>query len=113
MPIGPYKDFQACVSAQVNKGKSEESAKKICGALEEGASTSTEIIEDNGKFYLKAFLLDSSVNQNEWGVDLATLDANINSYIGKPLVLQDDFEHPNSGDSNYDHVIQYQEKFRI
>ena len=111
MPIGPYKDFQACVSAQVSKGKDSESAKKICGALEKGAST--EIIEDNGKFYLKAFLLDSSVNQNEWGVDLATLDANINSYIGKPLVLQDDFEHPNSGDSNYDHVIQYQEKFRI
>ena len=72
-----------------------------------------EIFEDNGKFYIKAFLLDSSVNQNAWGVDLATLDANINSYIGKPLVLQDDFEHPNSGDSNYDHVIQYQEKFRI
>jgi len=72
-----------------------------------------EIFEDNGKFYIKAFLLDSSVNQNDWGVDLSTLDANINSYIGKPLVLQDDFEHPNSGDSNYDHVIQYQEKFRI
>ena len=77
-----------------------------------GAST-IEIFEDNNKFYIKAFLLDSSVNLNDWGVDLATLDANINTYIGKPLVFQDDFEHPNSGDSNYDHNLQYQEKFRI
>ena len=46
-----------------------------------------EIFEDNGKFYIKAFLLDSSVNLNEWGVDLATLDANINTYIGKPLSI--------------------------
>jgi hypothetical protein len=72
-----------------------------------------EIFEDNGKLFIKAFLLDSSVNLNEWGVDLATLDANINTYIGKPLVLMDSFEHPNSGDSKYDHVIEYQEKFRI
>jgi hypothetical protein len=111
MPLGPYPDFQACVDAQVNKGKDTESAKKICGTLEKEASN--QIFEENGKFFIKAFLLDSSVNQNEWGVDLETLDANINTYIGKPLVLQDDFNHPNSGDSKYDHVIEYQEKFRI
>lgn len=72
-----------------------------------------EIFEDNGKFYIKAFLLDSSTNLNQWGVDKTTLEANIQTYVGKPLVLQDDFEHPNSGDSNYDHTLQYQEKFRI
>ena len=33
MPIGPYKDFAACVAAQQRKGKSKESAQKICGAL--------------------------------------------------------------------------------
>lgn len=37
MPIGPYKDFDACVSAQKRKGKSDESAKKICGAIEQRA----------------------------------------------------------------------------
>ena len=113
MPLGPYKDFDACVSAQVDKGKDNETAKKICGALEKEASNPVELFEENNKFYIKAFLLDSSVNENAWGVDYSTLDANINSYIGKPLVLMDSFEHPNSGDSNYDHTLQYQEKFRI
>jgi len=111
MPIGPYKDFQECVNAQKSKGKDDESAKKICGAIEKQANT--EIIEDNGKFFLKAFLLDSTTNANSWGVDPSTLDQNINTYIGKPLVLQDDFQHPDSGDSNYDHHMAYQDKFRI
>ena len=34
MPIGPYKDFGACVAAQKKKGHSDESAKKICGEIE-------------------------------------------------------------------------------
>lgn len=34
MPIGPYKDFGACVAAQKKKGRSDESAKKICGEIE-------------------------------------------------------------------------------
>jgi hypothetical protein len=99
----------------MSKGKDSESAKKICGQMEQNmhGASATELFEDNNKLYIKAFLLDSSVNLNDWGVDLTTLDANINTYIGKPLVLQDNFEHPNSGDSNYDHNLQYQEKFRI
>jgi hypothetical protein len=40
LPIGPYKDFDDCVKAQLKKGKSEESAKKICGALEQRTSES-------------------------------------------------------------------------
>lgn len=34
MPIGGYKNFGACVSAQQRKGKSKESAQKICGHIE-------------------------------------------------------------------------------
>ena len=37
MPIGPYKNFASCVAAQKKKGKSDESAKKICGFLEKRA----------------------------------------------------------------------------
>ena len=33
MPMGPYKDFAACVSAQKKKGKSDKSAKSICGSI--------------------------------------------------------------------------------
>ncbi len=113
MPVGPYKTFDECVNAM--KGKYGDKASAVCGAMEKKmqGSATAEIIEDNDKFYLKAFLLDSSVNQNSWGVDPTTLEQNIQTYIGKPLVLQDDFEHPNSGDSNYDHHMAYQDKFRI
>lgn len=33
MPIGPYDDFAGCQEAQIHKGKSKSSAKKICGKL--------------------------------------------------------------------------------
>src|ERR1043165_2075753 len=96
------------------RGKYGDNAEKVCGAMEKKmASDVTETFEDNGKFYIKAFLLDSSINQNAWGVDPSTLEQNIQTYIGKPLVLQDDFQHPDSGDSNYDHHMAYQDKFRI
>jgi hypothetical protein len=72
----------------------------------------TELIEDNGDLYLKAFLLDTSTNVNGWGVNNATIDQNIKTFIGKPFVLQDDFGHPMSNDT-YDHHLQYQEGFRI
>ena len=57
---------------------------------------------DNGRLYLKAFLLDSSVNINEWGVTPSSLKKNINTFIGKPLVLTEDYSHPvpaNAADS--------------
>lgn len=71
-----------------------------------------QVFEDNNILFLKAFLLDASTNINGWGVDPTTLAQNIKSYIGKPLVMQDDFNHPMSDDT-YDHHLQYQESFRI
>lgn len=35
MPVGPYTTFAECVTSQKHKGKSEESARKICGAIEQ------------------------------------------------------------------------------
>ena len=43
MPLGPYSSFSECVGAQKRKGKSDESARKICGAMQtriEGGSSS-------------------------------------------------------------------------
>lgn len=48
MPFAGYKNFAACVAAQKKKGKSDKSAKKICGYLKnktEGKDLSTEEIE--------------------------------------------------------------------
>jgi len=69
--------------------------------------------EQNNKLFIKAFLLDTGMNQNQWGVSPMTLDANIQSYIGKPVCLQEDFDHPNSGDDNLQHQLSYQDNFRI
>ncbi len=43
MPIGPFKDFADCVGAQKRKGKSDESARKICGALEKVSKKNKEL----------------------------------------------------------------------
>lgn len=51
MPIGPYKNFADCVAAQKSKGKSEESAKKICGSIEKKAKEKNEM--DRNKLYDK------------------------------------------------------------
>lgn len=34
MPVGPFKTFDSCVQAQRRRGKSMDSAKKICGEIE-------------------------------------------------------------------------------
>ena len=69
---------------------------------------------DNGRLYLKAFLLDSSVNINEWGVTPASLKRNINTFIGKPLVLTEDYSHPVPAQADsLNHWLSYQEDYRI
>jgi hypothetical protein len=40
MPVGPYKTFDSCVAAQKRKGKSNESARKICGEIEKRSNQS-------------------------------------------------------------------------
>lgn len=45
MPIGPYENFSACVAAQKRKGRSDESAKKICGEIEKRAKKSNGEID--------------------------------------------------------------------
>jgi hypothetical protein len=42
MPLGPYEDFGQCVQAQKMKGHSDESAHKICGAMEQKIGSSQE-----------------------------------------------------------------------
>jgi hypothetical protein len=41
MPIGKYPDFDACVKDQIKQGKTEEAAKRICGALEQRLNKSS------------------------------------------------------------------------
>lgn len=41
MPVGSYATFGQCVGAMRRKGKSRESAQKICGSMEGGSSNQT------------------------------------------------------------------------
>ena len=69
---------------------------------------------DNGRLYLKAFLLDASVNINDWGVTASSLKKNINTFIGKPLVLTEDYSHPvPTNEDSLDHWLTFQEDYRI
>lgn len=109
MEEGPAEDLSNGITEP--KGKLAVSDSITGGPI--GASVEVDPFESNGHFFIKAFLLDSSVNLNKWGVSTHTLDANVNSFIGKPLVLTENFDHPDSGDPNLDHALLYQELYRI
>jgi hypothetical protein len=112
MPLGKYKTFGECVGAQKRDGKSDLSARKICGQIEKNtektAESNVRYEDNNGHLYIKAFLLDASTNINQWGVSPNSLNDRINSFIGKPLVLTENFKHPmppdmdKVGSSEYD-----------
>src|SRR6266496_4946467 len=122
MPIGPYKDFATCVTAMQNKGKSADAAKRICGAMEQQSASKVAVFLDpsKSKLYVKAFLLDTSLNLNKWRVTKDSVDQNINSFIGKPLVLTEKFDHPSPNNDggggepeSLNHWLSYQEPFRV
>lgn len=97
MPLGPYATFDQCVLAQKKKGKNDLSARKICGQIEKNvreASSNVKYEDKSGHLYIKAFLLDASVNINQWGINASSLDNRVSSFIGKPLVLTETFNHP-------------------
>jgi hypothetical protein len=144
MPLGKYKTFGECVGAQKRDGKNDLSARKICGQIEKNtqeglkkeAGSNVKYEDDNGHLYIKAFLLSSEVNINQWGVSPSSLEDKINTFIGKPLVLTENFKHPMppdmdrvAGNEEYDddddpynainvdeivdHWLQYQEVYRV
>jgi hypothetical protein len=67
----------------------------------------------NTKYYVKAFLVDDSLNINKWQVTKESIDKNINTFIGKPLVLTENFDHPGGDQDTLNHWLAYQESFRV
>ncbi len=49
MPVGPYPTFDACVVAQKRQGKSDESARAICGMLEQESKKREQLREHRRK----------------------------------------------------------------
>ena len=71
-----------------------------------------EIIEKGDILYIKSFLVDSSINSNNWAVTEDALKKNISTFIGKPIVLTEKFDHPDAGNDG-DELLRIQEDFRI
>uniref|UniRef100_A0A6M3L8F9 Capsid protein n=1 Tax=viral metagenome TaxID=1070528 RepID=A0A6M3L8F9_9ZZZZ len=106
MPIGPYKDFGACVAAQKKKGKSDESARKICGHIEKmskgkektikTSKLNLEIKEDDGEFYTRGFIATTHIDDVDDRIVKETLESwsdKINS-TNLPVSLHHDINDP-------------------
>ena len=63
MPFSGYKNFQACVTAQKKKGKSDESARKICGYLQKKAEgLNRELTEEEYNQVATAMWIEDVLN---------------------------------------------------
>jgi len=67
--------------------------------------------EENDRFFIKFFLLDASLNLNQWGVTENSLKANLDTFLGKPFVMTDDADHPEARTG--DDLLVRQEHFRV
>ncbi len=122
-----FADVPECVKHVMDKhGKDEKAASTFCDKLMNPKTAQVKSIDRNetiqrysqtnqaeDKLFVKAFLLDDSVNLNHWGVDPASIERNINTFIGKPMVLTEKFDHPVVDDMSYGHALQYQDIYRI
>ena len=72
---------------------------------------SVETFQNNGKLFIKSFLLDDTLNLNRWGVTKEALLNNLNTFLGKPFVLTPGFDHPNA--ESGDDLLISQEAFRV
>jgi hypothetical protein len=106
MPFAGFKDFAACQASMTKKYKgNKETAKKVCGKLQAQKEASLNLTteaqtsqfldkqkveafkDEKGDLFIKFFLLDDSVNINDWGVSQRSIPQKIGSAVNKPLVL--------------------------
>jgi hypothetical protein len=107
MPFAGFKDFAACQRSMTKRYKGNaETAKKVCGKLQAQKESSLSSFTDEaqthdfldkkkveaykdekGDLFIKFFLLDDSVNSNDWGVSQYSIPQKIGSAVNKPIVL--------------------------
>lgn len=84
----------------------------------------SDVFEQNGKLYLKTFLIDDSVNQANWGVRSEYIAKHINRFVGRPFILTAHRNHPyefygairedyNDLPGTINRYLHAQEKYRI
>ena len=67
--------------------------------------------QNEDKYFVKFFLLDASLNLNKWGVTKTALLKNLDTFIGKPFIVTEDYGHPNAASG--DDLLTIQERFRV
>jgi hypothetical protein len=78
----------------------------------EAINTNNLTQEPNGdRFFVKSFLLDATVNLNDWGVTADAMFRDLHTFVGKPFVMTSSFGHPTA--RNGDDLLIVQEKFRV
>jgi len=65
--------------------------------------------KDN-KFFIKFFLLNASVNQNDWKITQDAINRNIETFRGKPFIIMPNFSHPHPEDP--EDMFKEQEPYR-
>lgn len=118
MPVGPYEDFPTCIAAIMRKEDVDrEAAAAICGKMEKQSAKVEVLPQQDDKLYIKTFLIDASISGNAWGVSQQSIVDNIQSFIGKPLVLFKDakgeLDHPPSDAATIPQWAADQEPYRI
>lgn len=67
--------------------------------------------EDAGKYFIKFFLLDATLNLNKWGVTEPSILANLDTFLGKPFVITPDFGHPTAASG--DELLLVQDRYKV
>jgi hypothetical protein len=84
----------------------------------------SELFKDSkdNSLWLKVFLIDSSVNKNDWKLSPEFIDKHIAKFVGKPFILNATKDHPNfwkegaiphQGSKTLKQILDIQEKYRI
>ena len=63
-------------------------------ARREGTVSKLEGFNDNKGFFIKKFLLDDTMNKNNWQATWKAIRDNVTSFIGQPVVLTPEMDHP-------------------
>lgn len=84
----------------------------------------SNVFEQNGKLFLKTFLIDDSVNGAKWGIVNEYIPKHIDKFVGRPFILTQTRTHPpefygairedyNDIQGTINRYLRAQEKYRI
>jgi len=51
-------------------------------------------MEEDDRFFIKFFLLDDSLNLNQWKVTADAIKRDLQTFVGRPFVITNKFDHP-------------------